>query len=352
MFFASVATEEGRLNPVGIVYAEDLTPFTAVGSASNFVQFAHPSVFNVGHVAKLALACTWPGSFLVVTPAGKDLHIAGIGDPPKFQFPSRDRLVRVTAPRPGVLAVGEGEREMVHYERGELRLSSSKDREQLESVERAVLDKLAKELPGFVSGEVLSIVRGMVGLGRGGLLAILGPDEELEHLFGKKGALLDKEATRIDPPLDLGAAIFEEAEAHEENGYLFNQGFASGKTGLTKEEVDAEDDARKATERVNQLREQVIRLTAVDGAVVMSHKLEVLAFGAMLPAPGEDLGDVFTLNARQKRVSWSLEGRGTRHRAAAAFVSKQPKRLSIIVSQDGHAGTFQGVGDKLQYLPL
>jgi hypothetical protein len=73
MLFASMATEEGHLTPVAIVYAESIEPFQAVAPiapAWDFVQFASSWKFDVNSIAKLASASGSLDSFLVVVPQG------------------------------------------------------------------------------------------------------------------------------------------------------------------------------------------------------------------------------------------------------------------------------------------
>ncbi len=85
----------------------------------------------------------------------------------------------------------------------------------------------------------------------------------------------------------------------------------------------------------------------------MSHALDVLAFGAKLPPPRAIISEVFAATPDQRMdASLSLDARGTRHRAAAAFVAGYPERIAFIVSQDGNAATFQEIEGKVVYWPL
>jgi hypothetical protein len=356
MFFASLSTEEGRLNPVGIVFSDSFDPFERERPAWDLVRFAVPMQFDVEHISRLSSTCEWTRSFLVVTRRAESLEIVGIATPHSRQFLDIDILIRVLAPKPGVVAVYRGTFEVVRYERGVIRFPPPAPRSgthspQLDSIERAVLKELASPPILGVRQFIQRIVLDMVRLGHGGLLAILAPDEDPR--------LVIRESKRLDPPLELGSAIFEMYEAQmvaqSDDQHRFS--FVNGELEERPETQDEAHDsflALKATQRVSRLLSQIARLTAVDGAVVMSHELNVLAFGAKLP-PSKDLNqlEVFTVNQELGLDEpWPLSLRGTRHRAAAVFAAERPERLSIIVSQDGDAATFQRIESKVVYWPL
>ncbi|WP_437736819.1 putative sensor domain DACNV-containing protein [Sorangium sp. So ce1335] len=347
MFFASMATEEGRLNPVGIVFTGSPADFEAEGPAWDLVRFGSTMAFDVEHVANLASACAWPRSFLSVVPQEGSLVIAGFATPHSRQSVDIDRLVRVVVPKPGVVAVYRGEWEVVRYERGALRTWMPKHRPQLDSIERTVFGEHARPLARQVRNYLLRIVEAMVELGRGGLLAVLGPGEGLPQLFGEEGNPFDTEVKRLDPALCLGSAILDIAAAHRASLPDAPQQ-APGKAHAC-----APDRSATGHDRVSRLLDLIVRLTTVDGAVVMSHTLDVLAFGAKLPPGKQIISEIFAATPDQRMdANWSLDARGTRHRAAAAFVAGYPERIAFIVSQDGLAATFQEIEGKVVYWPL
>ncbi|KYF63996.1 hypothetical protein BE11_18360 [Sorangium cellulosum] len=348
MFFASMATEEGRLNPVGIVFAGSPIEFESEGPAWDLVRFGSTVPFDVEHVANLASACAWPRSFLSVVPQDGSLVIAGITTPHSRQSFDIDQLVRVVVPKPGVVAVYRGEWEVVRYERGAVRTWMPKHRPQLDSIERTVFGEHARPIVRHVRNYLLRMVEAMVELGRGGLLAILGPGEGLPQLFGEEGNPFDTEVKRLDPALCLGTAILEIAEAHR----TYPPDEPRQAPGVAPA-ARAPDRPLPGPDRVHRLLDLIVRLTTVDGAVVMSHTLDVLAFGAKLPPPKGIISEIFAATPDQRMdASWSLDARGTRHRAAAAFVAGYPERIAFIVSQDGLAATFQEIDGKVVYWPL
>lgn len=78
-------------------------------------------------------------------------------------------------------------------------------------------------------------------------------------------------------------------------------------------------------------------LAAMDGAVVLNDRFEILGIGAEIqcvdvhiPYIVRALNEEGTLVTRE-----SLDGVGTRHRAAYRFVTKHPDSLAVVISQDG-----------------
>ncbi|APR87936.1 hypothetical protein A7982_13285 [Minicystis rosea] len=163
-------------------------------------------------------------------------------------------------------------------------------------------------------------------------------------------------AKRLLPPLALGAAVVEMCEAQlvdndRDNKRLRYQGNELTERPPTFEEARIARDVVKAAERVRRVVDQIVSLTTVDGAVIMSNALEVLAFGAKLPAR-TSLDNVHTVDRDRQYRTWHLEQRGTHHRAAASFASGHSDRIAFIVSQDGDAATFQELDGNLCHWPF
>jgi hypothetical protein len=83
-------------------------------------------------------------------------------------------------------------------------------------------------------------------------------------------------------------------------------------------------------------------LTAVDGAMVMTTDLKILGYGAKLNATAKKLKIREWLPGRHKSESpKDLQGiGGTRHQSAAQFVSRYPKTIVFVASQDGRFTIF------------
>ncbi len=78
-------------------------------------------------------------------------------------------------------------------------------------------------------------------------------------------------------------------------------------------------------------------LMSVDGALILTHGLELVGFGAELRPHGPELPSVRHAKDLEGEI-WapaSLDNVGTRHRAVYRFCDIAPSCLSIVISQDG-----------------
>jgi hypothetical protein len=98
-------------------------------------------------------------------------------------------------------------------------------------------------------------------------------------------------------------------------------------------------------EALFELSHLIAALADVDGAVVLSKKLDVLGFGGEIAGELPQIREVRRALDLEgdKYVIESLEGTGTRHRSAYRFCAACPKALAVVVSQDGDVrfATFQ-----------
>ncbi|MBV9671366.1 MAG: hypothetical protein JO076_00890 [Verrucomicrobia bacterium] len=78
-------------------------------------------------------------------------------------------------------------------------------------------------------------------------------------------------------------------------------------------------------------------LMSVDGALILTHGLELVGFGAELRPHGPELPNVRQAKDLEGEI-WapaSLDNVGTRHRAVYRFCDIAPSCLSVVISQDG-----------------
>ncbi|WP_050430759.1 putative sensor domain DACNV-containing protein [Chondromyces crocatus] len=352
MFFASMASEEGKVHPSSIVFAEDLDAFESARPVWDMTRLAVPLPFDVAHVPRLASACHWPHAFLAVVPQRDRLMIAGIATAHSRRLLEVDPLVRISAPKPGVLVVRRGEWEVARYERGTVRSAMSRHRVQIETIERRLAVQHAPPFLHPINDILMRIVSEMLDLRHGGLIAILGPGEDID--VDSENRQVDAEPMRLVPKLALGAWIRDMIAL-----YVSSRSKNAGASPVearaegARASTSALSRASEAAARVDRALDQIARLTTVDGAVIMSHGLEVLAFGAKLRA-SKQVSDVYLARPDGRcDERWPLNARGTRHHAAVSFVAEHPDRIAFIVSQDGDAATFQGEADgRVIYRPL
>ena len=101
---------------------------------------------------------------------------------------------------------------------------------------------------------------------------------------------------------------------------------------FSKAEVIAELD-----EAIFEVAHLLAGLTAVDGAVVLTKRFEVLGFGAEISGGLADVPEVLrALDAEGRQTAAeSVAGVGTRHRSAYRLCGLLPEMLAIVISQDG-----------------
>jgi hypothetical protein len=111
------------------------------------------------------------------------------------------------------------------------------------------------------------------------------------------------------------------------------------KVGWEEYVSSTDGDVARIDEAIFELAHQVAGLAAVDGAVVLNKRFELLGFGAEI---GGDLPAVRwvarALDAEgTAKVRESVESEGTRHRSAYRLCNFVHDALAIVVSQDGTA---------------
>ncbi len=91
----------------------------------------------------------------------------------------------------------------------------------------------------------------------------------------------------------------------------------------------------------------LVRLTAVDGAVLMTRKFELLGFGTVVQLPPAVGYKVFRCHDRHAAQATEIpvESFGTRHRSAFEFCYRSAPSVAIVASQDGDIKVVTRVGD-------
>jgi len=115
-------------------------------------------------------------------------------------------------------------------------------------------------------------------------------------------------------------------------------------TSLQSQTQDVEDGLRDAVETV-------ARLTAVDGAVIVNRRLELIGFGAVVRLGQAAPYRVFRCEDRRatKKKQIAIESYGTRHRSAFEFCFNNQPSVAIVVSQDGGIKTVTRVGKHVYF---
>jgi hypothetical protein len=103
-------------------------------------------------------------------------------------------------------------------------------------------------------------------------------------------------------------------------------------------EASSDDELTELDEAIFEVAHLIVGLTAVDGAVVMTQRFEMLGFG------GEISGELPAVKTVARAldveadavVEESAEGVGTRHRSAYRLCKKLRNVIAVVISQDGN----------------
>ena len=136
------------------------------------------------------------------------------------------------------------------------------------------------------------------------------------------------------------AGISLAVRTHEPGELLVSFDFGvAGFTAFNKGPLTSHQQ-RSAREDADQSLEVIGKLTAVDGATLVTFDLDVLAFGAKIRAKNVDhkperllISEPFE-GSVAREIGLSELG-GTRHQSAAQFVFDQKDAIAIVASQDG-----------------
>ena len=104
-------------------------------------------------------------------------------------------------------------------------------------------------------------------------------------------------------------------------------------------------------EAVAELAHLLAGLSAVDGAVVLTRRFEILGFGAEISGelpPVEEVDRALDADARQTARE-STAGVGTRHRSVYRLCQRVPEVLAVVVSQDGGVRLVKRLDGRVAY---
>ncbi|MGL1931043.1 MAG: hypothetical protein OCC45_04695 [Desulfotalea sp.] len=320
--WASFSTDEG--NPVTISIM--LSP--AEESLDTFI-FDEPINFDVKHLVKLGAALENPQADISVWPdKTKALVIWGF----------RTRSIEVLLPTLCVEAMSPGNVLITFAGKSLAALSGNEafftDHS---SLMRTIIPKLSSPndkqsdnilyLMRYMS--LLNTAKEMLTHARGGTLLVVPEGSEWQR--------------SVDTPVPYtGGAIFlgSDYDVTKKPSLLtsvknFFGGSSQNKSIIERESIE------HLSRQLNQQCKNIAKLTAVDGALVMSFDRFIYCFGAKIntgqcntPLPNIHVHKLIegdsgsTMNLRDLG--------GTRHQSAAYFANAQPGAVAIVVSQDGH----------------
>jgi hypothetical protein len=189
----------------------------------------------------------------------------------------------------------------------------------------AVDDSLVRTVSQHMVRRVVRLIR---GAGHGGMILY----DDFDHgLDGDDRAILVKYAFASDEPRRRYQTLLQ--------ALMRSMAAASAKRSIGWEDFrDADDPLLAEIEHeIFELSRVVASLAAIDGAVVLNKRVELLGFGAEvsaeLPAPRQ-VWRALDIEGTRRECD-ATESVGTRHRAAYRFVQSHPHGLAVVVSHDG-----------------
>lgn len=298
-------------------------------------------VWGVAHSGPAWLAPTWGGRSVV----------------PNWTY---DPIVHVTAP--GKIAVRCAGKLIAAIERGILvdaaldvfdsswlRSMFEREREEIRAEHDAVQAKAPSptsadsSLVGKVSQQLLRRAIQLVRqAGHGGLILVIGPqaaqalttgaaaDPTLGDARAYAGLRLKFRLVQDEPSQRYGTLLMRILEAVAATTSKPTVGWADFAANESVEFAALERE-------VFELSRVLANLTAIDGALVLSKRFGILAFGAEvsaeLPTPERVWRALDTEGTELEPQD--VQNVGTRHRAAYRFVNDHPDGLAVAISQDG-----------------
>jgi len=326
-YWTSFATEEGRPVTASLIFKE-------VEHTSDSFPFDTPLDFSAATLVKLGPALENPKSDIGIWPdeAGS-LRIWGFTSPPQ-ELIRPDFWVQILGPGRILILYGGRSIAAVTGNRAEFL-----DQRKVMSTFMPKITAQARSGEGRLFSllrynALLKIAQQMRAHGRGGTLLAVAENTNW--------------MSSIESPIKYtGGANFLNAEALSHRG-ASSAGYGKGQIDnslIDELNLPQQKDWMQSWRQVQRQCNRIARLTAVDGALVMTYDRFVYCFGAKI-VPVNIKGTLarlrlvnpFTDGGESSRQFSDLSG--TRHQSAAQFAYDQPGSIAIAVSQDGNVTFF------------
>ena len=116
-------------------------------------------------------------------------------------------------------------------------------------------------------------------------------------------------------------------------------------------EASGEEALSQLDEAIFEVAHLIAGLTAVDGAVVMTQRFEMLGFGGEISGdlpPAETVARALDVEA-DETIEEPTDGVGTRHRSAYRLCKALTKVIAVVISQDGNVSFIKCKDDAVTY---
>ena len=348
VFFAGLETYEGEHHSIGVTFVgrnqSDFVMTDAAASAGvplyrwKILRFASPRPFVPRELAKLSVASAERRIYSAVgvledgTLAVTGLAREGVNSGP-------DPFVKILTSRPGCLEIRSGRELVIEYERGAILAVTDDPVFAADNSIHRALKTIATNsgveehvVPHYLDA-VAFLVREMIAHGRGGIL-IIGTEEEpavtgtapYAMVVDSSLASLLRLAWRIGSGSGVTSTtgVWRHGDPRIREVSAPPAGAAFGQLLRSAFLTEAE-----------RVGEELGRLTAIDGAVLLNCNLGLTAFGIILPVGGSVPIIERTGNGDHPPRLMDFDSRGTRHRAAATYAAEHPGSVVFVASEDG-----------------
>jgi hypothetical protein len=324
-FWASLQQEEGRHHDVSLEVCPKEFAFDTFA-------FDSPLPYEAGILTKLAPAFDPSANSVGVWP-GEDGRLLVWGFTPLTGFSV------------SVRTVGAGQ-VLVSFEYGNESFKAIITGTRTEFVDKSTLLDLVTPTPGQLEGEGRAAVLGdlpakmgriydyqrlaqsMRSHGHGGTLLIVKEESNWRDSIHKPMVLTGRPYEKVKQDLEQRDMTLESERDTNPIMAFFS------------------DSYQRAREVADRSLDVIGRLTAIDGATLVTDDLKVMAFGIKIKAKNSDE------KPDTLRVSEPFEGSvgedlgvsslgGTRHQSAAQFIFDQRKAVAVVASQDGRLSIFR-----------
>jgi hypothetical protein len=344
LFFASLAVEEGDPVRLALVYHKygatglagvyDGDPAEEPPLAWDVTPFG-PKPLDAALLAKFSRGLEY-GTQLVVVGGhigdGGGLTIEGTAR--RRSNTDGGHVVRLAAPRAGVIAIERAYNEIWRFEAGQ-HVPSALDVIGEEGPIRSAISGITQGLDlKWVSFPANATIRRLIRRMRrtcaGGILAIM-PKNPCDNI-------LQRVVYRYADPGLLSSRIrdYWNKESAVVNELLRNAEKDVRDTSEVWERDSLREAADEASERLETTIDGIAQLSAIDGAVLAGPGLAIYGAGYKIPTPRDRVEVVRALDIAMKHTEqYDMRQHGTRHWAAVSFAYDNPNGIAFVISEDG-----------------
>jgi hypothetical protein len=224
-------------------------------------------------------------------------------------------------------------------------LSLHRDRTNLDALPRRPIDpQLISRINRHVVRRIISLVRSS----RHGATLLFLPPEATEHSAHQKYINIKYQFADDAPRRRFRSLLLDIIEELSSTNAI---GRIAQPVGWDDYLASRDDHVAELDEAIVELTQVLASLSAVDGAVVLTRRFEILGFGAEISGELPDVYEVVRSRDAEARET-TLEraaGMGTRHRSVYRLCQLDAQVLAIVVSQDGGVRFIKQLDGRVAY---